>query len=453
MVEDVGNIVAFRYPYTDALGSIAMETCHSANTTCRQSAHLAFGAPRAAGGVTEKPITDHRFTGQKEDATGLYYFNARYYDPEIGQFISPDTIVPDPLRVDAYNRYMYAYGNPLKFNDPSGHFSEQQLIEWYGENWRDQFAAEWQKLLLDDPGSSNFGAQLGDLVAYGDSQGILVLDPDNQLALWDFNAKSAQTVASVGASAPDSLGLYRIKGGLSGENGGLFGPAHQGKYLPATGGAGYGPFAMELLPGYSTGSLNPSASVPADWFMGGQDSNHYVNSRIAFDGFNFSLGSVIGGSFTGLGAWAMAVNFAPGIGAISTIGGSSTAIYELIRYRPTYQMLECANTICRLVSIRKETMLYDWWVKFHQWRERTHGSQRLLGWYTGLVFLMLSILALLNGSWLVALWFFVICLILVLTALFFPISSTTPFAIETIGWIVMTIMLTFFIFGIFYTVR
>ena len=31
--------------------------------------------------------------------------------------------MPDPLRVDAYNRYMYGLGNPLKFNDPSGHYS------------------------------------------------------------------------------------------------------------------------------------------------------------------------------------------------------------------------------------------------------------------------------------------------------------------------------------------
>ncbi|MCO5182297.1 MAG: hypothetical protein M9896_19840 [Candidatus Promineofilum sp.] len=38
-----------------------------------------------------------------------------------GHFISPDTIVPDPLRVDSYNRYMYSLGNPLRFSDPSGH--------------------------------------------------------------------------------------------------------------------------------------------------------------------------------------------------------------------------------------------------------------------------------------------------------------------------------------------
>ncbi|MBI2859991.1 MAG: hypothetical protein HYX91_00615, partial [Chloroflexi bacterium] len=32
--------------------------------------------------------TDKLFTGQRLDSTGLYYFNARYYDPAIGRFIS-----------------------------------------------------------------------------------------------------------------------------------------------------------------------------------------------------------------------------------------------------------------------------------------------------------------------------------------------------------------------------
>ncbi|MCO5182296.1 MAG: hypothetical protein M9896_19835 [Candidatus Promineofilum sp.] len=101
MVEDVGNIVAFRYLYTD-VSSIAMETCHNANTTCRQSAHLAFGAPRelpVASPKSRSPTTVS--PAKKEDATGLYYFNARYYDPEIGQVHLAGYDCAGPLRVDA----------------------------------------------------------------------------------------------------------------------------------------------------------------------------------------------------------------------------------------------------------------------------------------------------------------------------------------------------------------
>ena len=49
------------------------------------------------------------------------YYRARYYDPSLGQFISPDTIVPDPSNVLDYNRYLYVRGNAINLNDPSGH--------------------------------------------------------------------------------------------------------------------------------------------------------------------------------------------------------------------------------------------------------------------------------------------------------------------------------------------
>ncbi len=78
--------------------------------------YKAFGANRSGGDVR----TDHLFTGQKQDGTGLLYYKARYYDKLLGTFISPDPLIPDPSNVFAYNRYVYALGNPLKYNDPTG---------------------------------------------------------------------------------------------------------------------------------------------------------------------------------------------------------------------------------------------------------------------------------------------------------------------------------------------
>ena len=68
--------------------------------------------------------TDKKFTGQRLDGTGLYYYNARYYDPTIGRFISTDTVIPDPTNPQAFNRYSYCLNNPLKYIDPSGHIVE-----------------------------------------------------------------------------------------------------------------------------------------------------------------------------------------------------------------------------------------------------------------------------------------------------------------------------------------
>ncbi len=106
------------YLHGDHLSSTAYASTSSGSQQSGQ-AYYAYGRTRF---VTGAPPSDHKFTGQKLDAsTGLYYYNARYYDPVIGTFISPDTLVPDPTSVWDYNRFAYARLNPLKYNDPTGH--------------------------------------------------------------------------------------------------------------------------------------------------------------------------------------------------------------------------------------------------------------------------------------------------------------------------------------------
>jgi len=66
-------------------------------------------------------IFRYKYTGQEEDReTGLYYYKARYYDPEIGRFIEPDSYL-DPNTAFGMNQYAYVEGNPIMYNDPTGH--------------------------------------------------------------------------------------------------------------------------------------------------------------------------------------------------------------------------------------------------------------------------------------------------------------------------------------------
>ncbi|MFV0643696.1 MAG: RHS repeat-associated core domain-containing protein [Sphingomonadaceae bacterium] len=57
--------------------------------------------------------TSQRYTGQREEsARGLYFYGARWYDPALGRFIQPDTIVPQPGDAADWDRFAYVRNNP-----------------------------------------------------------------------------------------------------------------------------------------------------------------------------------------------------------------------------------------------------------------------------------------------------------------------------------------------------
>ncbi|HEY52283.1 MAG TPA: hypothetical protein G4N94_02365 [Caldilineae bacterium] len=60
-------------------------------------------------------------------------------DKRIGSlacFIQPDTIVPDPGDPQSLNRYAYVRNNPLRYTDPTGFFTEDEIMQYLGaDNW------------------------------------------------------------------------------------------------------------------------------------------------------------------------------------------------------------------------------------------------------------------------------------------------------------------------------
>ena len=107
------------YYHTDHLRSSSVVT-DASGAKVEEIYYYPFGQTRVnSGSVNLK----HKYTGQEEDAeTGLYFYNARYYDPAIGRFISADTIVQNFSDPQSFNRYSYARNNPLYYADPSGHY-------------------------------------------------------------------------------------------------------------------------------------------------------------------------------------------------------------------------------------------------------------------------------------------------------------------------------------------
>ena len=108
MVTDSSGEVAERFEY-EPFGLVATST-----------------GPLASGA--------HRFTGKPEDgAIGLYYFGARYYDPEVGRFTSRD-----PAK-DGLNWYVYCINNPLNRVDFWGLHSvvyshDEKRIYWVDDD-------------------------------------------------------------------------------------------------------------------------------------------------------------------------------------------------------------------------------------------------------------------------------------------------------------------------------
>ena len=62
------------------------------------------------------------YTGQERDYyTNYDYMHFRFYASSMGRFLKPDNIIPDLTNPQNWNAYTYVEGNPVNFDDPSGH--------------------------------------------------------------------------------------------------------------------------------------------------------------------------------------------------------------------------------------------------------------------------------------------------------------------------------------------
>jgi RHS repeat-associated protein len=107
---------AITWLLSDHLGSTSVTVDASGNLLTSLK-YTAFGELRSGTSTT-----DYQYTGQRNEVEiGLYYYVARFYDPQLARFISADTIIPEPGSSQGYDRYAYTHNNPINFNDPTGH--------------------------------------------------------------------------------------------------------------------------------------------------------------------------------------------------------------------------------------------------------------------------------------------------------------------------------------------
>jgi RHS repeat-associated protein len=115
------------YMIKDHLATNRMIYRQGATTGPNRHDYGPYGLPLSGNGAvlpTSKGYINERFDLE----TGLQYLHARYYDPNLGRFLTPDTWDPMLPGVDI-NRYAYAGNDPINMSDPNGHSRDDRSDE------------------------------------------------------------------------------------------------------------------------------------------------------------------------------------------------------------------------------------------------------------------------------------------------------------------------------------
>ncbi|WP_444893074.1 FG-GAP-like repeat-containing protein [Microbulbifer sp. TRSA001] len=124
------------YMHLDHLGSVESITDADGNPVERL-AYSPFGLRRLddwsdgdpTGGDPEALPTAKGFTGHEMlDQLSLVHMNGRVFDPIVGRFMSADLLIQSPYNTQSFNRYTYAFNNPLSLIDPNGY---EACYQWY----------------------------------------------------------------------------------------------------------------------------------------------------------------------------------------------------------------------------------------------------------------------------------------------------------------------------------
>jgi RHS repeat-associated protein len=102
--------------HRDVLGSVRLTT-NAAGATVQRAQYRPYGERLEAIATL---MTSKGFIGERNDETGLIYLHARYLNPYLGRFITPDPS-PDPTQPGVgLDRYAYAGDSPIVNLDTSG---------------------------------------------------------------------------------------------------------------------------------------------------------------------------------------------------------------------------------------------------------------------------------------------------------------------------------------------
>ena len=186
----------------DALGS-TIALADSSGAVQSELTYEPFGKTTVTGPTNTNPF---QYTGRENEGTGLYYYRARYYHPQLQRFISED---PVGLGGGDINLYAYVGNDPMNLVDPLGQIGFQDLIHHPG------FKALLEDLLsrlLEHMGSSpcpNRMNALANLIA-----GVLSAVSSAHAGQWAYGVGGLTTAGLVnpvtGSAFALGLGVWSI---------------------------------------------------------------------------------------------------------------------------------------------------------------------------------------------------------------------------------------------------
>ena len=115
--EDPSGDKSFYHP--DHLGSTDLVT-NSSGDIVEETTYKPYGE------VIDGGESKFLYNSKELDMnTGMYYYEARYYDPLFRYFTQPDENIPEIYNPSDLNRYIYVRNNPYKYVDPTGEVALQ----------------------------------------------------------------------------------------------------------------------------------------------------------------------------------------------------------------------------------------------------------------------------------------------------------------------------------------
>jgi len=280
-----------QYFHRDSVGSV-MAVSNEAGARIEPFGYEPFGQRRSYTGAADPSCsifgvtTDRGFTAHEhlDDGLCLIHMNGRVYDPLLGRFLTADPFVQSPANLQSYNRYSYAFNNPLANTDPSGYYNLGHRIS---HAWKNNTAVRAIAAIIVfyytgvyEGGVFGAGAESFSVAAAGFASGYVASGGDFEAG---FNGAFAASLGlfAGGFAAAQGFGAYSFGAAGAQAVAACVGAAASGDCGRAALSAGFAQYA-----GSNYGFRNPAADIMWRAVLGG------TGSRLG--GGKFANGAVTG---------------------------------------------------------------------------------------------------------------------------------------------------------------